>query len=136
MRSRYLLSPRVLATATLTVTIAWYLLPFVERDWVDSTTLEILSFGGAGASLELPFWTYWVFLTANLLVLAIAIVAPSSASNWLIGFIVLSVVIFVPTGGLSIETGLSAMLRDTGNALFGALIVSCLLYPTRRHNKR
>lgn len=120
--SRNLRWIRVLTTTAIALQVLWYLLPGIEIDWLNEDELVILQYGAFGSIINIPEWSYWAFLAANLVVLGLVLVWGRRFRHMLLGFFLLSVLVFVPSGGMVIETGISMTLRDLSNLAIGGII--------------
>ncbi|MDJ0710062.1 MAG: hypothetical protein QNJ14_06720 [Woeseiaceae bacterium] len=107
--------------------VLWYVLPGFEIDFLTEDELIILQYGAYGSIVDLPEWSYWAFLVTTLLVLVLTFALGRKMRHILLGFFLLSILVFVPTGGMVIETGLSMLLRDLGNLAIGAVITMAYL---------
>lgn len=84
--------------------------------------LTILQYGAYGSQIDLPEWSYWTFLGLTILVLGLTLALGNRMRHVLFGFFLLSILVFVPSGGIVIETGLSMTIRDLGNVAIGGIV--------------
>ena len=118
--------PRALIITALLLHAAWYVWPMIESEWLTEDQLTILQYGAFGASLDLPEWSYWAFLVATFAALGSALILGRQTRHFVLAYFLLAIFLFVPTGGMAIETGASMALRDLGNIATGGVLM--LLY--------
>lgn len=118
--------PRTLILVAMALQAVWYLWPTIEGRWLKEDQLTILQYGAFGTSFDMPIWSYWTFLAATFAALGSALIFGRQARHFVLAFFVLAIVVFVPTGGMAIETGPSMAFRDLSNIATGGVIV--LLY--------
>ncbi|MBT8062039.1 MAG: hypothetical protein KJO85_05100 [Gammaproteobacteria bacterium] len=123
---------RGLIVTSTVLYIAYYILPFVDSDFLSEQSLIVLSWARHGALVPFPVWLdYSMFVIWIGSAVGMYFFVPLARSVFVWIYIVLTAL--TPFFGLNVETGLSQMLFNLVTLFDGAIIAMAYLTSVERN---
>ena len=119
---------RGLVLVNLIAFLVWYALPWFDEPFLSEQTINVLSWYGYEAIINVPAMINYFLLSAAV-VIEVGLCFFIRISRPLFLILIVGEILLIPFQGLHVETGISRMLGAFVGVLDGAIIVMTFLPP-------
>ena len=119
---------RGVVLVNLSAFLIWYVLPWFDEPYLSEQTINVLSWYGYEAIINVPPMIGYFLLSAAIVIeLGLCFFIRISRPLFLI--LIIGEILLIPFLGLHVETGISRMLGEFVGVLDGAIIIMIFLPP-------